>query len=540
MRASKQIVIGLLVVMGPMTAPRIGAMEPREAVQLLVRTGHGTSPAEMTPLADLTLEQAVRRMLDAVQTRAQTPPPDWVNDPALPPDRAAMQQMTPEERQQMQRERQRTQNLQRTELIAWWYQEMVATESPLTEHMTLFWHNHLTSSFQKVRRPELMYRQNVLLRGYALGNFGGLLHAIAKDPAMILYLDNQTNRRGRPNENFARELMELFTLGEGHYSEQDIKEAARAFTGWMIDARSGEFVYNPRQHDGGMKTFFGRSGNWNGDDILNMLLEQPRTAVFVTEKLWRDLVSDTPDAQEVERLAKIFRDHNYEMRPLVEAMLTCPAFRDSAHRGALVKSPSELMVGTARTLGLPVGDGRLLIQSGRQMGQALMDPPNVKGWPGGVAWIDADSLLARRRFLDLATRGVDLNPAMQRAVMAGQPAAMDRLDRMEAAGERAGARAGQRQQVARAGQRQGLRGADRAGTRRGVARGNANAMNPSANALYRMYSEWEQAGLTDPAQLAQLLLPVDPVEATPDDADTPLGRLEWIQRLMLDPVYQLK
>jgi uncharacterized protein (DUF1800 family) len=170
------------------------------------------------------------------------------------------------------------------ELRSWWLTEMLTTRSPLTEKMVLFWHNHFVSSLQKVRSPVLMYRQNLLLRKHALGYFGDMLHEVSKDPAMVVYLDNASNRKAQPNENFAREVMELFTLGEGNYVEHDIKEAARAFTGWSIDLDTGQFLSRPLIHDDGVKTVLGRSGNFDGDAVLDILLAQPQTAEFIVRK----------------------------------------------------------------------------------------------------------------------------------------------------------------------------------------------------------------------------------------------------------------
>ncbi len=212
---------------------------------------------------------------------------------------------------------------------------------------------------------------------------------------MILYLDNQTNRKGKPNENFARELLELFTLGEGYYSERDIKEAARVFTGWMVDRRSGKFRFNVRQHDGRIKTFMGRSGRFHGEDILNIVLEQPPVAVHIAEKLWQEFISDTPDNQEAERLATVFRDSGYEMKLLLKALFTSLYFRVVDNWGNQIKSPVELMVGTIRMFDIPIRDFRTLARYERYLGQDLFDPPNVKGWPGGTDWITSTTLLAR-------------------------------------------------------------------------------------------------------------------------------------------------
>jgi uncharacterized protein (DUF1800 family) len=190
---------------------------------------------------------------------------------------------------------------------------MLATDQPLVEKMTLFWHNHFTSSVQKVRYIPSLYWQNVLFRREALGNFATLLKAVARDPAMLIYLDGVRSVARQPNENFARELLELFTLGEGHYSEADIKAAARAFTGWSIDRETGRFQDHGQFHDDGEKTFLGQTGRFGGDDIVAILLRQPRTAETIVEKLWREFVSLKPDGAEVTRLAAVFRAGGYEM-----------------------------------------------------------------------------------------------------------------------------------------------------------------------------------------------------------------------------------
>jgi uncharacterized protein (DUF1800 family) len=287
------------------------------------------------------------------------------------------------------------------EMRAWWIGEMLATPSPLTERMTLFWHNHFATSQQKVKANQLMYRQNVLLRQYALGNFGTLLHAVAKDPAMLIYLDGATSRKGEPNENFAREVMELFTLGEGHYEEHDIKEAARAFTGWSIDPNNGQFLFRHLLHDNGTKSILGQTGNFDGDAVLDILLRQPATAEFITRKLWREFISPVPDERLVRDFAAVFRANRYEVKPLLRAMLTSDAFYAQANRGTLVKSPVELVVGTLGAFDFRPDDLRPAAVMVAFLGQNLFSPPNVKGWPGGEEWINSATLLGRKRFLDL-------------------------------------------------------------------------------------------------------------------------------------------
>jgi len=309
----------------------------------------------------------------------------------------------------------RTRFQQGLELRAWWLREMLATESPLTERMTLFWHGHFATSQQKVRSNQLMYRQNVLLRREALGNFGTLLHAIARDPAMLVYLDNAGSRRGAPNENFAREVMELFTLGEGRYGEADVKEAARAFTGWSLERGTGEFTYRRIWHDYGEKTVLGRKGRFDGDDILDVLLERPETARFIAAKLWREFISPQPDAAEVERWAQVFREARYEVKPLLRAIFLSKAFWAEENRSALVKSPVDLAVGTMRASGMNPFDLRPAVFACASLGQNLFAPPNVKGWPGGNAWIDSATLLARKQWLERIFRGAEEGTMMQAA-----------------------------------------------------------------------------------------------------------------------------
>jgi uncharacterized protein (DUF1800 family) len=279
---------------------------------------------------------------------------------------------------------------------------MAATDSPLTERLTLFWHGYFTSSLRKVKSPTLLLEQNLLLRRHALGNFKELLLATARDPAMIRYLDNASNRKGEPNENYARELLELFTLGEGRYSERDVQEAARAFTGWTLDRRTGRFRFVATRHDTGRKTFLGVSGSLGGEDIIDIILRQPAAAEHVTSRVWDEFVGGEIPPAEQTRLASLFRRSGYELKPLFRALLLSPAFRDPHGRGSLLKSPTDLVVGTVRVLDLPVRDGRLGMRLCRSLGQDLFDPPNVKGWPGGEQWISSTTLLARRRLLEEA------------------------------------------------------------------------------------------------------------------------------------------
>jgi uncharacterized protein (DUF1800 family) len=390
-------------------------MGPEDARHLLNRTGFEAQLREIDEFARLTRREAVDRLLAGVHPEARTPPPAWVNEWTDP---RVVRAMGDEERKAFVR----LQIERALELKVWWLAEMLATRSPLTERMTLFWHNHFTSSLQKVRSPPLMYRQNVLLRRHALGNFGELLHAVSRDPAMIVYLDSATNRRGQPNENFARELMELFTLGEGKYGEQDIKEAARAFTGWSIELETGEFRFRPRQHDEGAKQVLGRTVR-TGDEVLDVLLAQPATAEYLAARLWREFVSPRPQPEELARVAAAFRGSGYDVRAAMRALLLTPAFWAPENRGALIKSPADLVVGTMRQLRIEVSDPLPFVFLMRALGQDLLAPPNVKGWPGGEAWINSTTLLARKQFLERLLRVEETRMLMQKNMDTLKPGA---------------------------------------------------------------------------------------------------------------------
>jgi uncharacterized protein (DUF1800 family) len=331
-----------------------------------------------------------------------------------------------------------------------------------------------------------------LLRRHAFGRFGDLLHAVARDPAMVVYLDNVSNRNDEPNENFAREVMELFTLGEGHYTERDVKEAARAFTGWAIDRRTGEFRFYPRRHDDGEKTVLGRRGRLDGDDVLEVLLAQPATAEFVTAKLWREFVAPDPDPVEIRRLAGIFRDSRCDIRVLLRAMLTSDAFYAASHRAVLVKSPVEFVVGSLRQLDIHPADLRPAALVVRRLGQDLFAPPNVRGWPGGDSWINSSTLLARRQFVTRLFRATEM-PAPPALAASASPQA-----------------------------------------------GLAMVMQRAARDYWFDAAHWALPptgdAATPRAAIARLLLPGAPVEPPPADA----GLRAYVRQLAFDPMYQLK
>ena len=477
-----------------------------EIRHLLARTGLGapTRP-EVDALRRISYPDAVRTLLATAGTRPTTAAPEW----HFPGPGAVTPQMTREERQAIQRLR----GMDGNALKGWWWTELLSTPSPLTEHMVVFWHNHFTSSLRKVKLPDLLYQQNALYRDHALGNFAIMLRSVARDPAMMVYLDTNDNRAAAPNENFARELMELFTLGEGHgYTEADIREAARAFTGWRYRPASGP-VFERRVHDSGQKTVLGQTGAFTGDDIVDILLRHPRTAEFITEKLWREFISADPDADLVRRLAAQFRDSGYELKPLVESLLLSDAFR--AARGTLVKSPVELIAGTFRAFGAAPRDPRVLSVLGRSMGQDLFDPPNVKGWPGGLEWVDTANLPVRHAFLYGAAQTLALVETGARqgpgARAAGRPKRLPEAPMPPPTVEP---------------------GMD-AGMDAGGMAGDGQSTAPRVTFARLDLDEYRALAALNDIELAHLLLPVPPVGGT----DAVAGR---IGSLLLDPAYQLK
>ena len=290
------------------------------------------------------------------------------------------------------------------ELAAWWFRQMLSPSNPILEKMTLFWHNHFTTSFRDVRRARFIARQHELLRRHAFGKFRDFLIAISRDAAMLEYLDNAQNRREHPNENYARELLELFTLGEGHYTDEDVKQAARSFTGWTHDP-FGNFVLRKSWHDPGPKTFLGRNGRFNGEDIINIILEQPHTARFIVTKLWRHFIHPNPNPRVIEPFARYFRETDYHLGKLTETLFSSGEFLHPGNRGMLIKSPVEFIIGTLRKMNISFPAPDRLWDLAGIMGQRLFLHPNVRGWPGGRKWLSTSTLTLRYAFLRMLMTG---------------------------------------------------------------------------------------------------------------------------------------
>lgn len=286
-----------------------------------------------------------------------------------------------------------------------WLSQMINSKAQLREKMAFFWHGHFACRI--VNSPFQEQLLNII-RNNALGNFGTLLREVSKSPAMLQFLNNQQNRKAHPNENFAREVMELFTMGRGNYTEQDIKEAARAFTGWGFNLQA-QFINRPRFHDDGSKTILGRSGNFNGDDVLDILLAQQQTAYFITKKIYKFFVNENIDEAKVQWLAKRFYANKYEVLPLLEDIFTGEWFYSEKNIGNKIKSPIELIVGLRRYMPMVLDKENSQLIYQRLLGQILFFPPNVAGWPGGKSWIDSSTLMVRLQMPKVFTANETVN-----------------------------------------------------------------------------------------------------------------------------------
>jgi uncharacterized protein (DUF1800 family) len=278
-----------------------------------------------------------------------------------------------------------------------WVMQMINTKSPLLEKMTLFWHGHFAC---RSNNPFFSQQLNNIQRANALGNFRTLLLEVSKSPAMLEYLNNQQNRKGKPNENFARELMELFTLGRGNYTEKDIREAARCFTGWIYN-KTGEFEFNLRVHDEKEKTVFGHTGDFDGEAVIDIILSKPETAAFIARKLYIFFVNDIPNEEHIQEIAVYLYQQKYDISAVMKKIFTAGWFYLDTNRGNKIKSPVEFLINLSRTFQVTYHKPQILIQLQSSLGQYLFNPPNVAGWPGGKNWIDSSSLMLRLKIPSL-------------------------------------------------------------------------------------------------------------------------------------------
>lgn len=398
-----------------------------QARHLLWRAGFGGTPQQIETLASWGPEKSVDYILGYDKVEFEAPTADKFDKDIMRPATEEERRMVAEARRRQdeetlaraQLERQRREREDRRqvgEMQKWWLRRMVETPRPLEEKMTLFWHGHFATNYRTIENSYHMYLQNHLFRRHAIGSFADMLYGIVRDPAMIAYLDNNDSRKNRPNENLAREIMELFALGLGNYTEQDIKEGARALTGYTFN--DDEFVLQDNNHDTGAKTILGRKGNWDGDDFVRIILEQPACAHFIARKVYHYLVADVPpderggdktmpapQRQAIRQMADALRSGRYQMRPMLRRLFLSEHFYSSRFMNDQVKSPATLVVGAIRSLGAPARDLTILADAMDLMGQNIFYPPSVKGWEGGRAWINTSTLFVRQNLLAFLLTG---------------------------------------------------------------------------------------------------------------------------------------
>lgn len=387
----------------PLKVAAMGGLKPlspeawdyAKARHLLVRAGFGGTAQEVQQLFSMGLYKAVDHLVDfhrqpSADASLDVAPPSLA-DPLESQLRNAFIQS------QAAAPRQSVDGGQLGRLRQWWLKRMVESPRPLQEKLTLFWHGHFATQQSVVQNSYTLYHQNQLFREHGAGNFGGLLYGIVHDPVMIRYLDNNLNVKGHANENLAREIMELFAMGvDQGYTEADIREAARALTGYTYDNNTGQFRFQHDKHDTSDKTVFGKTGPWTGDDLVNLLLDQPATARFISLKLFEFFAHKEPGSETVDSLASVLRTNQYELGPMLKNLFLSEVFYSEAAMGTQIKSPTQLVVGMLRDVGIKqaanYGEIDGMIQN---MGQQLFEPPDVKGWREGRSWISANRLFLR-------------------------------------------------------------------------------------------------------------------------------------------------
>ncbi len=367
------------------------------------------------------MERTVDRLVNFEGEPEHSANPNWAKpDPERFKRLREYRDAPAEKRRELQRMEQREQREKIGELRQWWLERMASGKRPLQEKLTLFWHGHFATSAQKVKDAYLMWRQNDIFRRNAAGNWLAMLEQVSKDPAMLVWLDQAQSRKEHPNENFAREVMELFVLGEGNYTERDVAQAARALTGWSYDRGAQEFTYRSQAHDNGNKMILGQIGNFRGEDVLRIITGQPQAARFITAKLWRFFVEDSPPEAIVNALAAHFQAAKLEFRPVLRAMFTSEEFYSPSIIRNQVKSPTQWLVSSVRLLERDLPPPAMAANALRTLGQELFMPPNVKGWDGGMAWITTNNLLNRYNMSAYLVMGE--NPMMPAAGKGKKPA----------------------------------------------------------------------------------------------------------------------
>jgi uncharacterized protein (DUF1800 family) len=395
----------------------------RKNQHLLWRAGFGPAVEQLGDLSKFTPKQYYKALVKASARK-----PDYIDvaDDYLKGLVMGVEELGRQQKKELDADERKLRQQKNREgiknLNMYWMHEMVNSAAQLREKMAFFWHGHFAC-----RNINIFYQQGLLdvIRRNALGNFGTMLKEVSKSAAMLNFLNNQQNRKDHPNENFAREVMELFTLGRGNYTENDIKEAARAFTGWAANVK-GDYVFRKFQHDFGSKTVLGKTGDFDGGDVLDILLEQKQTARYISQKAYKFFVNEKVDMEKVEWLADRFYKSDYDIAKLMEDIYTSDWFYEEKNMGAQIKSPVELLVGIQRMLPMKLENEEALMQLQRILGQLLFYPPNVAGWPGGKNWIDSSSLMMRMRIPKLINDVDEMNvtPKDDDDVMMGKKDAM--------------------------------------------------------------------------------------------------------------------
>ncbi len=378
----------------------------RKNQHLLWRAGFGPAVEQLGDLSKFTPKQYYKALV-----KASSKSPDYMDvaDDYLKGLVMGIEELGRQQKKELDADERKLRQQKNREgiknLNMYWMHEMVNSAAQLREKMAFFWHGHFAC-----RNLNIFYQQGLLdvIRRNALGNFGTLLKEVSKSAAMLNFLNNNQNRKDHPNENFAREVMELFTLGRGNYTENDIKEAARAFTGWGANVK-GEFVFRKFQHDAGSKTVLGKTGNFGGEEVLDILLDQKQTAKYISHKLYKFFVNEKVDSAKVDWMAERFYKSDYDISQLLEDMFTSDWFYEEKNVGAQIKSPVELLVGIQRMLPMKLQNEEALMLLQRILGQLLFYPPNVAGWPGGKSWIDSSSLMMRMRIPKLINDVDEMN-----------------------------------------------------------------------------------------------------------------------------------
>jgi uncharacterized protein (DUF1800 family) len=413
--------------------PYAGPWNVRHAAHLYRRAGFGGSPDDVARVATAGMHAAVDGFIRFADASALQVAPQLVDDRPNPGQRkmlvaaAAQANGTGAAPDALLNVRKQLGRARRDNAIAmetWFLDRMIVSPAPLQEKLTLFWHGHFTSSYQKGVPAQAMVAQNNLFRANALGNIRDLTLAVSQDPAMLRYLDNLQNVKAHPNENYARELMELFTLGIGNYTETDVRESARSFTGWSID-RDYAFRDFPARHDDGSKTFLGRTGNFTGRDIVEIIFTQPAAARWFAKKLLAYFVYSDPEPGLIDAVAAQLRKSDFNLQPVMSGLLRSNVFYSERAYRALVKSPVQFVVGSYQLFGIQNSDLAAL-GALRRMGQILFYPPNVKGWDGGAAWLNSQTVLTRENFASSLMAQMGKTPWVQRTMQSLDPASVSR------------------------------------------------------------------------------------------------------------------